>query len=326
MAVAVKNTPASSERSLLDRLPVAGLAGAVYVIAAIAIAFYGIPTLWWSIWDGAGLKHGSPVGVSLLIVVVLAALAGFAYAGGRLAAAYPVRGLPAAVFCALMGLLLVLLITCGIGSLLENWFGGNPALGGGLTLLVGIALVVGLVVLFFDKRFDNLVVQLDEQGWFTVAAYKKSQGQRVRRGTILGILVLAGCGIYTLLSHGTLAAWGDWIVVLPFSGGRYVPLIPHLRFTMPLILGALSLWFAYRVVNLPVFADFLIATEAELNKVSWTTRRRLVQDTIVVLVSVLLLTLFLFLVDQGWAWALTRVGVLQAPTNQVPTTQKEQPW
>ena len=32
--------------------------------------------------------------------------------------------------------------------------------------------------------------------------------------------------------------------------------------------------------------DFLIATEAEMNKVSWTTRKRLVKDTIVVLVTV----------------------------------------
>ncbi len=34
-----------------------------------------------------------------------------------------------------------------------------------------------------------------------------------------------------------------------------------------------ALWLAWRVVNVPSFADFLIATEAELNKVSWTTRR-----------------------------------------------------
>ena len=40
-----------------------------------------------------------------------------------------------------------------------------------------------------------------------------------------------------------------------------------------------------------------IATEAEINKVSWTTRKRLIQDTTVVLVTVFLFTLFLFVVD-----------------------------
>ena len=51
------------------------------------------------------------------------------------------------------------------------------------------------------------------------------------------------------------------------------------------------LWRAWRgMVNFPAFADFLIATEAEMNKVSWTTRKRLVQDTIVVLTTVVLMT------------------------------------
>jgi preprotein translocase SecE subunit len=59
-------------------------------------------------------------------------------------------------------------------------------------------------------------------------------------------------------------------------------------------------WISWRIVNWPVFADFLIATEAEMNKVSWTTRKRLYQDTIVVLVTVVLFTLFLFVVDILW--------------------------
>src|SRR5205823_12945818 len=49
-------------------------------------------------------------------------------------------------------------------------------------------------------------------------------------------------------------------------------LLPHLKFTLPILILAAAMWFAWRVVNQPVFADFLIATEAELNKVSWTTR------------------------------------------------------
>src|SRR2546430_6963945 len=41
----------------------------------------------------------------------------------------------------------------------------------------------------------------------------------------------------------------------------------HVSITLPLLLAAASLWLAYRVVNYPTFADFLIATEAEMNKV-----------------------------------------------------------
>ncbi len=80
---------------------------------------------------------------------------------------------------------------------------------------------------------------------------------------------------------------------------------------MPLLLGVALFWLAWRVVNWPTFADFLIATEAEMNKVSWTTRRRLVQDTVVVLVTVALLTTFLFVVDIVW------IKVLSNPWFQV---------
>ena len=47
-------------------------------------------------------------------------------------------------------------------------------------------------------------MQLEEQGWFSASAYKSLQGLRVRRGTIFGILLLVGAGIWTMLSHGTL--------------------------------------------------------------------------------------------------------------------------
>ncbi|MCS7045428.1 MAG: preprotein translocase subunit SecE, partial [Gemmataceae bacterium] len=66
-------------------------------------------------------------------------------------------------------------------------------------------------------------------------------------------------------------------------------------------------------VNWPSFADFLIATEAEMNKVSWTTRRRLVQDTIVVLVTVFLMTAFLFVVDVVWIKVLSRESFFSLP-------------
>ncbi len=99
---------------------------------------------------------------------------------------------------------------------------------------------------------------------------------------------------------------------------RALTLLPSVQFTVPLLLLAASLWLAYRVVNMPVFADFLIATEAEMNKVSWTTQKRLVQDTIVVLVTVILMAFYLFAMDQSWRVLLSwkPIGVLQVPDEQ----------
>jgi preprotein translocase SecE subunit len=88
-------------------------------------------------------------------------------------------------------------------------------------------------------------------------------------------------------------------------------------------MAAAGLWLSFRVVHLPVFADFLIATEAELNKVSWPVRKSVIQDTVVVLTTVLMLTVFLFLVDIGWGWLLSRnvVGVIRQSDNPKTTNQ-----
>ena len=56
----------------------------------------------------------------------------------------------------------------------------------------------------------------------------------------------------------------------------------------------LGLWASYRVVNLPAFADFLIAVEAEMNKVSWPTRPELFRASMVVLILIFALAFILF--------------------------------
>ncbi len=72
----------------------------------------------------------------------------------------------------------------------------------------------------------------------------------------------------------------------------------------------LGLWFAFRLVNMPRFADFLIAVEAEMNKVSWPSRTELIRSSIVVIVVLLLLTAVLFVYDIVWQWLFRFLGVL----------------
>ena len=68
-------------------------------------------------------------------------------------------------------------------------------------------------------------------------------------------------------------------------------------------------WIGYRLVNYPPFADFLIAVEAEMNKVSWPTWRELSRSTIVVIVLIVGLTAVLFTLDTLWLAILTVLGV-----------------
>jgi preprotein translocase SecE subunit len=199
----------------------------------------------------------------------------------------------------------------------NSWFGLNRE--SYIVVLVGLLAGFGWLGLRFLRgpRFQRWSVGMEEGGWFSASSYKKTQGLKVRRFTILGILVLLGSGILTLIQTGRLAAGETWTLSFPHDVGT-LTLLPDMGLTLPLILGALALWVAYRAVNYPPFADFLIATEAEMNKVSWTPRKRLLQDTVVVLVTVGLLTLFLFVVDMFWGWFLSRpfIGVLPSPQYQ----------
>jgi preprotein translocase SecE subunit len=295
-----------------------------------------------------------------------------------------------------------------------------------------------LVLLFFGGRLflrpgtERFLVQLEEQGWFSARPYKAMQGLRVRRGTVFGILLLIGSGIWTMMSHGTLRRGPqDWQLNVPFTGQvtiesrgdvpptelvKYAPdwetrlaehslvvdrsafqeinqsvdsathvkivepgaadfrtnevvdrskynevvkklkenqetepqvaapqpamgplayrgltLLPSVQFTVPLLMLAVGLWLAWRIVNVPVFADFLIATEAEMNKVSWTTQRRLVQDTIVVLVTVVLMAFYLFSMDVVWKSVLSwpPIGVLKISSEdqkEAAQPPEDRPW
>ncbi len=112
---------------------------------------------------------------------------------------------------------------------------------------------------------------------------------------------------------------------------RSLTLLPSVQFTVPLLMLAAGIWLAWRIVNVPAFADFLIATEAEMNKVSWTTQRRLVQDTLVVLVTVVLMAFYLFGMDVMWKSVLSwpPIGVLKISSEEqreAAQPPEDRPW
>jgi preprotein translocase subunit SecE len=91
-------------------------------------------------------------------------------------------------------------------------------------------------------------------------------------------------------------------------------------YLIPGALLAAGWWVCYRVVNLPSFADFLIAVEAEMNKVSWPSRSELIRASVVVLLTILLLSFVLFGFDFMWTWLFTEVLPI-LPKGVVPGTQ-----
>jgi len=57
--------------------------------------------------------------------------------------------------------------------------------------------------------------------------------------------------------------------------------------------------------------DFMIATEGEMKKVNWSTRREVLGATKVVIVSVIALGLMLFVVDVFFMFFFDAIGVLK---------------
>jgi preprotein translocase SecE subunit len=319
MAMSVAEQPVAEKapRSPQTQLAMSSLLGAVFVLGSLWVVFGGLPYAW-----GEYLALANEfLSAALLLIVSILVGCGLWYVGYQLEKKHAVHGVRAGIFFASLLLFLAGWLTLSvIGSFLETRDLG--AAGAIVTAAIGLGFAYGIYWIFTRPGFAGWLRSVEDQGWFHALPYKPTQGVRVRRGTVLAVLVLGICGIITLISHHSLGyerAGGppnNWEWPIPFTAEEprddaFIPLMFKVHLVVPLVLGVGLLWIAWRVVNWPTFADFLIATEAEMNKVSWTTRKRLVQDTIVVLVTVFLLTAFLFFVDILW------IKVLSNPWFQV---------
>ena len=124
-----------------------------------------------------------------------------------------------------------------------------------------------------------------------IGIYKRSQGRITRQVTFAAMAAVIALG---LLRLSTL------------EQGQGL----HLQFVLPGVLLLLGLWASYRVVNVPVFADFLIAVEAEMNKVSWPTWPERIRASGVVLVVMFFLAALLFVFDVFWGWLFRVLHIL----------------
>jgi preprotein translocase SecE subunit len=312
MATAVE-TSSQAKAPSASGLLAASLIGAVYVLAAIAVVLYAVPALWAST-IGDSLASNTLLEGALKLGLKVVAIGALAWFGSSLLGSNPPKGLRGGIFLIVALVFLIFFVVCGIGTSVSGTTGQVfTAVVGGLMIFAAFKLLTG-------SRGERWMIALEEQGWFTAKPYKRVLGMRVRRLTILGILLLLGSGIYVMSPLGQNVLKENLRIGLPFTQAEGEPdgtpkmltLLTDARFTVPVILTGLALWFAFRAVNVPTFAEFLIATEAEMNKVSWTSRKRLAQDTVVVLVTTILMALFLLLVDLFWGWLLSTswVGVL----------------
>jgi len=128
-----------------------------------------------------------------------------------------------------------------------------------------------------------------------IEIYKRGQGKYTRLITFVAAMAIGVVGAVVLSNK---------------LGGYDLTKWPPIRFGVPtamvVVLAALMFW----IVNRPRSADFLIATEGEMKKVSWSNRKEIVGSTKVVIVTTFLLAGILFFVDILFQVVFASLGVI----------------
>ncbi len=110
--------------------------------------------------------------------------------------------------------------------------------------------------------------------------YKRGQGKYTRLCSAFAAAIIAGMGcwrLYERLEAGDLGLWVETMV--------------------PVGLFVVSALLIFWLVNKPSVADFMIAAEGEMKKVSWSSKQEIAVSTFIVIVFVILMAMLLGATD-----------------------------
>ena len=119
--------------------------------------------------------------------------------------------------------------------------------------------------------------------------YKRGQGKYTRLSSAFTAAVIVGLGCLRLFRKLEATSWGLsnkaslWIATM-VPAGLFV------------VLTLLIFW----LVNKPSIADFFIAAEGEMKKVSWSSRQEIMVSTSIVIVVVIVMAALLGTTDFGF--------------------------
>jgi preprotein translocase SecE subunit len=116
--------------------------------------------------------------------------------------------------------------------------------------------------------------------------YKRGQGKYTRLCTAFGVATVIGLGCLQLYNKLEAVEWDMsrraalWTATM-VPAGLFV------------VLGLLIFW----LINKPSVADFMIAAEGEMKKVSWSSRKEIAVSTVIVIVVVIVMAVILYVTD-----------------------------
>jgi preprotein translocase SecE subunit len=155
-------------------------------------------------------------------------------------------------------------------------------------------------------------------GFFTIQ--KKGQGYWTRMGTAIAIVMV---GVFTaynlfvnipsLMSSPTFAPTTNVQLLADQAAQAAASEHRHFQIALGVSAGFLIGWLAlgYWMMNKPANVDFQIATDSEMKKVNWTSRKDLIASTKIVIIFMFSVAIFLFLVDISFQYLFHIIGVLK---------------
>jgi preprotein translocase subunit SecE len=116
--------------------------------------------------------------------------------------------------------------------------------------------------------------------------YKRGQGKYTRLCTAFGVAIVVGLGCLQLYNKLEAAEWS----LSPRATLWIATMVPVGLFV---VLGLLI----FSLVNKPTVADFMIAGEGEMKKVSWSSRKEIAVSTFIVIMVVIVMAVILYVTD-----------------------------
>jgi len=110
--------------------------------------------------------------------------------------------------------------------------------------------------------------------------YKRGQGKYTRLCSAFGAAIIVGLGCLQLYKKLDGTDLGLWVKTM----------IPAALFVA---LGLLIFW----LVNKPSIVDFMVASEGEMKKVSWSSRKEIAVSTFIVIMVVIIMAVLLGFTD-----------------------------
>ena len=122
-----------------------------------------------------------------------------------------------------------------------------------------------------------------------ISIYKRGQGKYTRLCSAFAAAILAGLGCSQLYKKLEIVEWG-----LSRKAALWVATM------VPLGLFAVFALLIFWLINKASVADFMIAAEGEMKKVSWSSKQEIAVSTFIVIVFVIMMATLLGTTDLGF--------------------------